>query len=382
MSAFLRRLLTPLNLAGLLTWAAIGWEVVILGAGTPGWRDSPAPAAWLAALHLGYLLFFAAVLGHDDSPQPPLARLRAFVLLQYMLAFALMALARSSTLPILLILCAVQVVHVWTPRQSAVVLVLVNLALYAIYSRVWGFPAPVIGVLMVGCFQAFAASAAWFGISAERARDALAAANADLLATRSLLAQGARDGERLRLSRELHDVAGHKLTALKLNLASLARDPRFSAEPQVALCARLADELLADIRGVVQQMRHDEGLALGPAISALASPFPRPRMHLQIEPDARVGSLAQAEALLRTVQEGLTNAARHSQAGNLWVVLRREDGALRLDIRDDGRGRGELRPGNGLGGMRERLEAAGGGLSVQRTDTGGVHLQAWLPEAA
>ena len=57
-------------------------------------------------------------------------------------------------------------------------------------------------------------------------------------------------------------------------------------------------------------------------------------------------------------------------------------GGLRLDIRDDGRGRGELRPGNGLGGMRERLEAAGGGLDVRRTDTGGVHLQAWLPEAA
>jgi signal transduction histidine kinase len=150
----------------------------------------------------------------------------------------------------------------------------------------------------------------------------------------------------------------------------------------VALCARLADELLADIRGVVQQMRRGDGLELGPALEALATPFPRPRLHLEITGEARVASLAQAEAVLRAVQEGLTNAARHSQAHNLWVVLRREGGQLRLDIRDDGRSRGELAPGNGLGGMRERLEAIGGGLDVRRTDTGGVHLQAWLPVAA
>src|SRR5690606_5765970 len=242
---------------------------------------APTPAAWLAALHLAYLGLFAAVLGHEESPDPP-PYLRAFVLLQYGLVFALMLLARSSTLPILLILCAIQVIHLWAPRPAAVLLVLVNLALYLVYAYVWRFTSPAVGVLMVACFQAFAASAAWFGISAERARAELAAVNADLLATRSLLAESARDGERLRLSRELHDVAGHKLTALKLNLAALARDPRFSDEAQVALCARLADELLADIRGVVQQMREGEGLELGPAITALASPFPRPRLHVQI----------------------------------------------------------------------------------------------------
>jgi signal transduction histidine kinase len=235
---------------------------------------------------------------------------------------------------------------------------------------------------MHASFQGFATLTAWFAMSAERTRDELATTNADLLATRSLLAESARDSERLRLSRELHDVAGHKLTALKLNLAALARDPRLAGDSQVVLCARLADELLADIRGVVAQMRVHDGLDLGEAIALLAGPFPRPRMHLDIAAGARVGSIAQAEAVLRAVQEGLTNAVRHSQAQNLWIVLRRDGDELRLDIRDDGRGHGEVRAGNGLCGMRERLEAVGGGLDVQRTDTGGVHLQAWLPVAA
>ena len=379
MHAPFKQLFTPLNFAGYVTWAAIGWEVIFLGSGVPAWLGE-APEAWLlASLHLAWFGLFLGVLGSGENPN---TRLRVMLIAQYALAFAMMALARNSTLPILLILCAVQVAHLWSPRGVAVVLVLANLALYGVYAFVWGWGSPLVGTLMVGCFQIFAASAAWFGVSAERARDELAAANADLLATRSLLAETARDGERLRLSRELHDVAGHTLTALKLNLAALSRDPRVAGDAQVALCARLADELLADIREVVQQMRRSDGMDLGPAIEALATPFPRPRLHLQIDGDARVGSLAQAEAVLRAVQEGLTNAARHSQANNLWVVLAREPGGLRLDIRDDGRGRGALEPGNGLRGMRERLQALGGGLELGRTDTGGVHLQAWLPVAA
>jgi signal transduction histidine kinase len=322
---------------------------------------------------------FAIVITRAGLPQ---ALRRALLLAQVALVFVLMFLARSSALPILVILCAIQVVHLWTPRQALALMVAINIAMYLMYRQVWDLNAPLVSAVMHASFQGFAALTAWFAISAERTRDALATTNADLLATRSLLAESARDSERLRLSRELHDVAGHKLTALKLNLAALARDPRLQGVDQVALCARLADELLADIRGVVAQMRQHDGMDLGAALTLLAGPFPRPRMHLDIADDARVGSIAQAEAVLRAVQEGLTNAVRHSHAQNLWVVLRREGDALRLDIRDDGRGSGEVRAGNGLSGMRERLEAIGGGLDVSRTDTGGVRLQAWLPIAA
>ncbi|KFN45580.1 hypothetical protein N790_09760 [Arenimonas malthae CC-JY-1] len=379
MQTRLRTVFSPLSFAAYLAWGAIGWELLFTRWDSPAWLDAPAPGWLLAGLHLAFLALFMSVVGNDRAS---LGRLRLRVALQFGIAFALMALARNSTLPILLILCVVQVVHVCPPRPAVAIVLASNVVMFLVYSELWQFRSALVNTLMHMSFQAFAGLTAWFGLNAERARDALAAANADLVATRSLLAETARDGERLRLSRELHDVAGHKLTALKLNLAALARDPRFGEDAQVALCARLADELLADIRGVVLQMRRGDGLELGPALEALASPFPRPRLHLQIAGDARVASVAQAEAVLRAVQEGLTNAARHSQANNLWVVLRREGGQLRLDIRDDGRGRGELTAGNGLGGMRERLEAIGGGLDVRRTDTGGVHLQAWLPVAA
>ena len=371
-------LFSLLNIAAYIAWSAVAFELVFGNPSTPAWLDAPSPTGVLA----GLMGLFLALLIVVTVCSPPENAARAMVVGQFALMVAMMLLSRSGALAILMVLVAIQVVHVWTPRWAVALLLAANAGLYFLYREVWHASAPLLSTISIASFQAFAAVTASFALDAERSRDALALTNADLLATRALLAESARDGERLRLSRELHDVAGHKLTALKLNLAALARDPRLAGDAQAALCARLADELLADIRGVVAQMRHSDGLDLGDALAVLAAPFPRPRMHLQIDAGARVGTLAQAEALLRAVQEGITNAARHSQAQNLWVVLRRDAASLRLDIRDDGRGGGDLRPGNGLRGMSERLAAVGGGLDVRRTDTGGVHLQAWLPTAA
>lgn len=376
MNPRLRTLLSPLNFAGYLAWGAIGFEMLI--SHDPADTGMAVPLAAVAALHLLFLALFMTV----TSGQSVSRGTQAMVLAQIGLAFMLMALARYSSVPILLILCVVQLVRVFNARLSVVIILAMNIVVFFIYRDLWQLRSPMISTLMHMSFQGFASLTAWFAFRAEQTRDELAATNADLLATRSLLAESARDSERLRLSRELHDVAGHKLTALKINLAALARDPRMPGDERIGLCARLADELLADIRGVVQQMRQDEGLDLAAAIHTLARPFPRPRLELEIADDARVATVAQAEAVLRAVQEGLTNAVKHSQAHTLWVVLRRDGDALRLDIRDDGRGSGAVRAGNGLSGMRERLEAIGGGLEVQRTETGGVHLQAWLPVAA
>ncbi|HQZ30342.1 MAG TPA: sensor histidine kinase [Arenimonas sp.] len=378
MNQRLKALLSPLSFAGYLAWGAIGWELMFAGWSSPTWLASPPPAALLAALHLAFLGLFMAV---TSGPCPPWAS-RMMVIAQVLLALGLMTLVRNSSVPILLILCVVQLVKVFGTRDCIAIIIAMNVGMFWLFREIWDVQSPMISTLMHMSFQGFAALTAWFAHNAERTRDELAATNADLLATRSLLAESARDSERLRLSRELHDVAGHKLTALKINLAALARDPRFNGDERVALCARLADELLADIRGVVQQMRLDEGLDLAAAITTLARPFPRPRLELEIAQDARVATVAQAAAVLRAVQEGLTNAVKHSQAHTLWVVLRRDGEALRLDIRDDGRGSGALNMGNGLCGMRERLEAIGGGLDIRRTETGGVHLQAWLPVAA
>lgn len=211
---------------------------------------------------------------------------------------------------------------------------------------------------------------------AEELAENLQAINAELLTTRTLLAEAARDQERLALSRELHDVAGHSLTALKLNLGALQRDPRQSDRERVELCAGLADELLQNLRGVVQAMRTEPESEIEPALRRLATPFPRPKLDLDVAADARLLAATEFETVLRAVQEALTNAARHGPATHLNVSLRREQGDLVVDMQDDGRAAATTREGGGLSGMRERFEQLGGSLRIERSALGGLRVLA------
>lgn len=367
-----RKFFSPLSLAAYVAIAAVWFTSVPALTG----RD-PSLGVWARLCIGGFALAFVLVVSPGESKP----RYWLSVLVMGVCAFALLYLGPSGASPILLVLLAAILAAELSGPRLLLVLCANNLLLFVLIRWQWGggWQSTTASVLGIASFQVFASLLMRYASQAEAMAEALRASNADLLATRSLLAESTRDAERLRLSRELHDVAGHKLTALKLNLAALTRDPRRQGDDTVRLCAQLADELLADIRTVVRQLRQDEGIDLHRAIAALAAPLPRPRLQLDIADDARAENLEQAEAVLRSVQEALTNTARHSQAQQLWVVLRRDHGRLVLDIRDDGRGHGELRPGNGLTGMRERLQALGGDLAVGRTGTGGVHLQAWLP---
>ncbi|WP_459018392.1 sensor histidine kinase [Stenotrophomonas sp. PSU_St142] len=384
MPSLFRHLLRPLSLAGLVTVLVVGLSFGVQGAG-----------AGLSQASLGAFLLLFVVHGWAAMP----IRVRALAAaLQAVLAITLVALQpRTGTAPVLLVVLVAQLAEHWPPRFVLGVALLANLAMYLVL-RHSGFTQPLLVVLLYGGFQAFAALTAHYARSTALARDDLARVNADLLATRALLADSARDAERLRLARELHDVAGHKLTAMRLNLRALAADPVLAGREGLVLAEQLSGELLADIRQVVQSMRDDRGLDLATALHALAAPFPRPKLQLQIGESVRVAAPfprpklqlqigesvrvadpLMAETVLRLVQEALTNAARHGNADTVWLTINEEDSRLRIDIRDDGQCAERIREGNGIAGMRERLAAVRGQLELARTAQGGMHLTAWVP---
>lgn len=360
-------LLSPLNLAGLCTLFVVGVSLRGLEVGDPA-------VAW------ALLAAFAALFLADDAVAAWRPRLHYLLLIvQALLAVALVWCApRMGTAQILLVIWTALAVSAWPGWLVLLSLLLLNTACYFLL-RAGGHFDPLVATLLYAGFQAFAAMTMHYARSAEQTRDRLAQVNADLLATRALLADSARDAERLRVARELHDVAGHKLTALNLNLRALADDPALTERPQVALANTLARELLGDIRNVVQALRDSRGLDLETALRALAAPLPRPRLRLSIAEDVQVTDPAVAETLLRLVQEALTNSARHGEAHTLSVRLHCEHGALRVGIEDDGRVRGALREGNGLTGMRERVAAAGGRLSLSTSAAGALRIDASLP---
>lgn len=205
--------------------------------------------------------------------------------------------------------------------------------------------------------------------------------NSELRATRALLAESSRLSERMRIARELHDLVGHHLTALTLNLEVAGHlVVNQDASTHVARARATARQLLADVREVVSELRDDEGLELTTALRDLTEGVPGLDVHLELPQRFAVGDSRRAQVLLRCTQEIITNTVKHARARNLW--LRFEEGAggvLLLRAHDDGQGAAELKAGNGLTGMRERLAELGGRLEVKTGRDRGFALEASLP---
>ena len=366
-------LANPLAWASYAAWLAV-WLTVSAVYGRPG---AGFPALADALLFVWLLCWMSCLL---DELMPPRIHDIAIVALTGMTAVVLWFLPAGTT-PILLILLAAQLTNRLSALWLAVGLLAVNLYFGGVLVGVWGasVQSASLTLLGMGGFQLFAVMVLVYAGKAERMAEDLKTVNARLLATRSLLGETARDQERLRLSRELHDVAGHKLTALKLNLRGLARRLDEDAAKEVDRATGLADELLQDLRSVVRHLRETEGIDLAESLREVARPFPRPRLELHLDEHTRIPRAEQAETMLRVVQESLTNAARHGPAETLRVHLERKADRLILSVEDDGRLKGEVRPGNGLTGMRERLVELGGSLEICKSEMGGIKLAACVP---
>jgi signal transduction histidine kinase len=228
-------------------------------------------------------------------------------------------------------------------------------------------------------FQGFAVLAVQAEVRQARTSAALAAANAELRATTALLAESSRATERLRIARELHDLVGHQLTGLVLELEVADRKCTAPADEHVSRARDVAKDLLRDVRVAVGDLRAPVP-GLRTALQAMAATYGDLSVHVDIDPDADLDlDEAAATALLRCAQEAVTNAARHAAASNIWIVVRHDGDRVALHARDDGRGVAVLHLGNGLRGMRERLEALGGGIELDPAGGRGFSLTARVP---
>lgn len=258
---------------------------------------------------------------------------------------------------------------------------MLNLAFWVILVTRWHFTGLSLTFLIYGTFQVFVLLSTSARVRAEQISAKLRVVNAQLLATRELLAESARDGERLRVSRELHDVAGHRLTALALNLELLGLRCGVSQRHEWQVSRELVTGLLADLRSVVANLRRNDGIDVRAALRRIADAFPAPRIHLNLSEHVRVDSTERAEVIVRAGQEGLTNAVRHANARNIWLSLTQDQSSVRLEVRDDGAPREPHPVGYGIRGMQERVESFGGCVQTKVSPEGGYTLQVTLPAA-
>jgi len=236
-------------------------------------------------------------------------------------------------------------------------------------------------LVLVSCagFQLFAFCAAQLARSEIAARDELARVNTELRAAQAILDESARTAERLRIARDLHDVMGHTLTTLTIQLDVVSRLTSGPAAGHVACARAAAGELLEQVRSAVSRLRIQPP-DLKAALQKLVDGAQGLRIQLRIAPNLTVPDPARAEAIVRCVQEVITNALRHSRGSELVIDLNGGPEAILISAHDDGKG-GEFTPGHGLDGMRERFEALGGSLSVSSASGAGFAIRGTLPLA-
>ncbi len=211
---------------------------------------------------------------------------------------------------------------------------------------------------------------------------------------RAALAQHRFDEQRLRYAHELHDIMGHALVAINVRASAAAHLARREqpVSPVTALeeIASTSAEALGELRAALKGLRSGgEGILLRPPGAALADLDDLiagvEGAGLAVELDTAAGPAAIPAAVghagFRIVQEGLTNVLRHSTARQARVRIGQQEGALLVEVVDDGQASAVVGAGDGHGllGMRERAAALGGSCEAGRVPGGGWRVRARIP---
>jgi signal transduction histidine kinase len=226
-----------------------------------------------------------------------------------------------------------------------------------------------------GLFLLLAQSALWYMASSNidewQAHQETATAHAQLHATQQLLTEAVARNERTRIARDLHDQMGHHLVALTMQLQVLEKKLPETALPELGHARDLARDLFEDVRATLQQLRQDQS-SFGELLEKMLASIPYLKFEVSIDSELLMMDAQLASCLLRVVQEGITNALKHSDASRMVICLTREDNGLRMLVQDNGRQvvTAEFGSGIGLEGMAERIRELGGQLQSGSTGQG------------
>lgn len=202
--------------------------------------------------------------------------------------------------------------------------------------------------------------------------------------------QTAREDERNRLARNLHDELGALLTSAKLDAARIRSRLAGAAPEALDRLNHLVETLNSSIalgRRIIEDLRPStlSNLGLVPTLEILGRDFASHagvQVHSQLEP-VKLPPDAQL-VVYRLVQEAITNITKHSRAKQVWISLQARDGQARVSVRDDGVGfdpAHQPRSSFGLIGMRYRVAAEGGEFKLSSAPGEGTCVEAMLPEA-
>lgn len=359
-------------------WAGLVMLAVAVAVAAPvlfGFAQPNIPQLLWVAL---FAVFLTSLLMSTIFDAPTARRHAAFFFsVATVWALVLSAPAMGLLLILLVVTAAtsVYVVRLWV----GLTVVALNTVVAAVATGLGG-PEPTEHVLVTGFYlliQLASLLSSATLLNEQRMRRELAASHVELRTAGILLSESARTAERLRISRELHDLIGHQLTVLTLELETARHLPADPARTHLDRADQVARALLRDVRSTVGELR-TQAPDLERALRAMTDALPGLSVAVEVSPRVSADE-RQSAALVRAAQEVVTNTLRHAEARELRIAVTQDEGGIVLTARDDGRGAPELQFGNGLLGLQERLSELGGEVRCDGRD--GFQVTARVPHS-
>src|SRR5690625_306115 len=322
-------------------WAGVAMLVVAVAVALPallGLADPVIPRLEWAVL---LMVFVLAVLATEVTGRVGVARAALLVAVLASWALVLTVPGMGLLHVIVVITAALSVFVVSLPTSVVLAVLNTGVVLLASLGRTGEWSAGLWPeALMLSGFYLLIQVATVFSSAALRRekqmRLELARAHVDLQAAGVLLAESTRTAERLRISRELHDLIGHQLTVLTLNLEAARHLDAEQGRPHIERADEVARGLLRDVRATVGEMR-SRPADLRRSLEEMVEGIPGLAVEVATDPELDLRDEHQI-AFLRLAQEAVTNTIRHSGASRLTIEVSREDDQIMLVARDDGIG--------------------------------------------
>lgn len=357
-------ILKDMSRLGTEGWGGIVTFVAALGVSSPallGIADTRIPRL----LWIGFFLLFGVGIFSSVAIKTRLRFIGYSV--GVVSVWVLVLTAETGLIFILLVLTAALSVYI-VPLWCGLLLVVLNTVVVWIAHAQQG--QALFEVVMMAGFYLLIQLATVFStatlVREQQLRAQLVAAHVDLQAASVFASESARTAERLRISRDLHDLIGHQLTALTLQLETARHVDSATARQHIDSADTVARELLRDVRATVTQLRV-QAPDLEEVLRQIGDGIPGLAVAVHVAENVRADEHVSA-AFLRATQEVVTNTIRHANAQKIWVEITSDSLHTTFVARDDGQGTMNPALGNGLQGLQERFGELGGILEVNGSD--------------
>jgi signal transduction histidine kinase len=332
------------------------------------WVSGKYSLSYLCAPLLLYIAYFALwhFATNNDDAEHSFIKKRAAVIVLYLVIIAIYFAVPITFVAIFMVIFSAVTRYFMPFRTALIISPLLALPLFFVYTYYWGQSNVFVTTGLFWSFNLFALVMVNTGIREREARLEAELATRKLEATQFLLNEVVKQDERVRIARNIHDLLGHHLTALTINLQVASRKSEGEVKDSIEQCHQLARLLLSDVREAVSDIRDKSKLNVESSIRSMVDKLPKLSLHLDINKNIQIEDIQIADTIVKAVQETITNTLKHAHGKNISISIAyaNEDKngckQLQIDISNDGKMPKYLNRGNGLTGIIERLTSLSG----------------------